>query len=295
MAKQEFSWVNTHKELVKYLKTKEHSQIELIKLLKSVGISPFNDKSEPDGVNIELEEIDPFTFFCYIYKYGNQKSMKYLQAIANKLKITVPSDREGIPSAQAQKVWLFPYKYARNNNEIPRLWNFFKKAIENNIKDSDFEDILKIKNIGKAKITEALFYINPENYLPIDGPTKPYLKQVLSINPSFNSYSDYISLLNIIREKIDTPFYEFSYHAWEWGHNNKKGVNDPLTYSKQLLAFLKQAKTTNLKTKEYLKMYSGTTVKVSFGQGVPARVPWISFLKKPFTTIKRSDCAQHKV
>lgn len=284
MNEHEFTWVKTHKDLVEFLKTKEHSQIELINLLKSVGIQPFNDKSEPGEQNIELNELDPFTFFCYINKYGSQKRLEYLQDIAKKLEISIPSDEKGLPTAQAQKVWLFPYKYARTNKEIPRLWDFFKKALGNNIKDSDFDDILKIGSIGKTKITEALFYIDPEKYLPINGPTKSYIEQILNLNPNFISYSDYLSLLNKIKSEIDIPFYELSYRAWVRIQNENKEMNDYIIYSDQLLSFLEQAKTDNLKTKHYLKSYSGTTVKVSFGQGVEARIPWISFLKEPNTT-----------
>lgn len=57
-----------------------------------------------------------------------------------------------------------------------------------------------------------------------------------------------------------------------------------MNYSEQLIAFLEQAKTGGLKTRHYKKNFSDITVKVSFGQGTPARVPWISFLKEPFTT-----------
>jgi 5-methylcytosine-specific restriction protein B len=42
--------------------------------------------------------------------------------------------------------------------------------------------------------------------------------------------------------------------------------------------FLKQAKTDNLKTSDYPRYYSDLILKVSFGQGTPARIPWISFL-----------------
>lgn len=55
-------------------------------------------------------------------------------------------------------------------------------------------------------------------------------------------------------------------------------------YYNQLIQFLKQAKTDNLKTKHYDSEYLGTDVKVSFGQGNTARIPWISFLKSPNTT-----------
>ena len=57
-------------------------------------------------------------------------------------------------------------------------------------------------------------------------------------------------------------------------------------YSEQLKLFLKQAKTSNLKTKHFDSDYLGVKVKVSFGQGNTARIPWISFLKKPNTTSK---------
>ncbi len=57
-----FSWVDNHKELTKYLSTKENSQQEVIDLLKAVVISPFNDKSKEGDYDIELNEIDPFTF-----------------------------------------------------------------------------------------------------------------------------------------------------------------------------------------------------------------------------------------
>jgi predicted Mrr-cat superfamily restriction endonuclease len=222
MTEKKFTWVETHKELTQFLRTKENSQIELIGILKSVGINPFNDKAKLGDHDIELDEIDPFTFFCYIYKYGPERRLKYLQKIAENLKISIPNDDSGIPSANAQKVWLFPYKYDRVNNEIERLWNFFKKAINSNITDDDFADVLSIRNVAKAKISEALFNINPEKYFPINGPTKQYLKNVLGIEPIFETYSDYIALLENIKRKISIPFYELSYEAWKWNDARSK-------------------------------------------------------------------------
>lgn len=224
MKDENFSWVHTHKKITQYLSTKENSQKELIELLKSIGIGPFNDKAGEGEHDIELEEIDPFTFYCYIYKYGSKRRLKYLQAIAAKLNIEQPSGESGIPSAQAQKVWLFPYKYKRKNNEISRLWSLFHKELKNQVTDDDFADALEIQSIGKTKLTEAIFYINPEKYLPINGPTKPYIKEELGINPKFNSFNEYLEILSQIKEKIDIPFYELSYEAWKW-NNDKRKVN----------------------------------------------------------------------
>ena len=82
-----FSWVETHQKITQYISTKENSQQDLIDLLKSVGIGPFNDKAGSGEHDIELDEIDPFTFYCYIYKYGTKRRLKYLQDIATNLNI----------------------------------------------------------------------------------------------------------------------------------------------------------------------------------------------------------------
>lgn len=217
-----FSWVETHKELVKYLAKNQNNQKDLITLLKKVGVTLFNDK-DADGSQIDLEEIDPFTFFCYIYKYGTQKRLLYLQKIAAELGFKkIPTDESGIPSANAQKVWLFPYKSDRNSNEITRLWSIFYSAISNSITDEQFSDVLKIRSTGKTKLTEALFYINPEKYFPINGPSKPYLKEYLKIDPQFSSYTQYLDILKQIKEKVNRPFYELSYDAWEWNDKRAK-------------------------------------------------------------------------
>ena len=73
-----YSWVETHKELVKFLAKNENNQKGLIDLLKKVGIIGFIDK-EANGESFDLEEIDPFSFFCYIYKHGPQKKLEFLQ------------------------------------------------------------------------------------------------------------------------------------------------------------------------------------------------------------------------
>ncbi len=217
-----YSWVETHKELVKFLANNQNNQKQLIDLLKKVGITGFKDK-DSSGDNIELEEIDPFTFFCYIYKHGDQNRLNYLQKIAEEINILpIPTDDSGIPSAYAQKVWLFPYKAERNNNEISRLWNLFFCAIENRVSNEQFENILKIKNIGKTKLTEALFNINPEKYFPIDKPTKPYLKEKLEIEPKFNTYTEYLDILKRIRGRTDEPFYKLSYKASELNSEKNK-------------------------------------------------------------------------
>lgn len=51
-----------------------------------------------------------------------------------------------------------------------------------------------------------------------------------------------------------------------------------------LTNFLEQAKTSNLKTAQYPKEYGSFKMKVSFGQGVSAKVPWVSFFSSGMST-----------
>lgn len=214
-----FSWVRTHQEITEYLRDKRHRQVELIDLLKSVGIKPFDNDQDENGNRINLTEIDPFTFFFFIYKYGPKRRLEFLQKIAKKLNFNIPNDDIGIPSAQAQKLWLFTYQGQRKNNEIGRLWEFFFSALENRVSDKQFSDILSIKSTGKTKITEGLFDVAPNIFFPINGPTKPFLKNVLNIDPKFNTFSEYLEILNKIKSKTNKPFYELSYEAWIWNEN----------------------------------------------------------------------------
>ena len=77
MNDEKFTWVKTHGEITDFLKTKENSQAELIEILKSIGITPFKDKGKSGDQFIELEEIDPFTFFCYIYIWQSKKALLF--------------------------------------------------------------------------------------------------------------------------------------------------------------------------------------------------------------------------
>lgn len=210
----DFTWVPTYKAIVQFLKDKQDDQVGLINLLKDSGCDVFNDQNSDKNL-IELDEIDPFTFFCYLNKYFKQR-LDILKKLASTINAPLPKDDHGIPSANPQKVWMFPYKYLRNNNEVDRLWKFFHKALEYDLSDEQFDDILEIKGVALTKITEALFYIDPENYFPINGPTKPYLQEVLGISPIFKTLSEYKSILDSIKSKSEKPFYQLSYEAWQW-------------------------------------------------------------------------------
>jgi len=208
----DYSWVETHKGIVDFLKKNKNNQKDLIQILEDIGIkvSPDKDKSR---ISMPLEEIDPFTFFSQIYKYKDPaKRLKYLQDIAKKLGLKEPTGESGISSVNPLMARLFPYKFERTD-EIDRLWNFFYKAVDREITDHEFADIRKIGGIGKKNITQILFYIMPADYLPIDNPIIEYLRNS-GIDTSYDTYTDYRKIMADVRMKIKKPFYKISHDAW---------------------------------------------------------------------------------
>jgi hypothetical protein len=69
----------------------------------------------------------------------------------------------------------------------------------------------------------------------------------------------------------------------------KQGMNDQNVmeaesneeFIKLIEAFIEQSKTSDLSWKSYKKSFRNLTVKVSFGKGVPARIPWVGLVKDP--------------
>jgi len=63
----------------------------------------------------------------------------------------------------------------------------------------------------------------------------------------------------------------------------KKGTNPNQGYYNELMNFLDQSRTENLGTQEYSKEFQSLKVKVSFGKGNQAKIPWIAFLNEENT------------
>jgi hypothetical protein len=217
-----FTWVQTHYELAKYLKDKQQNQKDLIQLLANSGVDAGLFDMDPQGNKFDLEEIDPFSFFRFIYKYGPSKRLQILQNIAKKLNLHYPEDELGIPSAQAMKVMLFPYRYGRNNNEIDKLWKLFIDAVNNEIKPDVFESVLSNYGVGLINLTEGLFCIDPNRYLPINAPVKAWLKNIHGIQTKFGSLTEYLQILDDVRKVTQTPFYQLSHDAYEWNENHNQ-------------------------------------------------------------------------
>ena len=225
---KQYTWVQTHKEIAQKLLQFRTRQSELIQFLRNDGETVLKDLGE-NGIEIQLDEIDPFTFLRYLHKFGPVKSLNRLRNAASYFGISIlPEDINGVPSANPQRLWFFPWKKDRIKKEVDRLWNFFEATMAENIDNELYKDVLTIANVGKASLTEVLFYVKPEKYLPINSQTKPYLNEILQIDPEFSNWTEYLKLLEKIKGKTDKPFYEISHIAYLW--NTGKVMEDQEIY-----------------------------------------------------------------
>lgn len=211
----EFTWIETYKELAQWLSGKESNQDQLIGLLKEVRIDGFKD-TDKKGMEIDLTEIDPFSFFAYLNKYKTDaRRLEILQELhkALKLKAPLPEDVNGIPTSHPLKVRLFPALKLRGENDISNLWKLYRQAIKHDIDNTLFQDVLNIRNVGKGKLSISLFYVDPEYYLSLDSKTISYLRKH-GLKYTYNSYTEYKSVRQEVIGKLSKKPYEISYDAY---------------------------------------------------------------------------------
>ena len=217
-----FTWIPFYKELSDWLFKKQNDQSELIYILKNIGITGFRDGTEK-GKTIELNEIDPFTFLSYLNKFhSNERRVEILQDLRKELKFECqkPTDVTGLPTIHPMKVHLFPQKINRNNQDIKVLWDLFKQVKEGKVNEQLFQNVLNIKNVGKGKLSIALFYANPERFVPLDSNTSSYLRKK-KLSYTYDSFASYEKLSEEAIRTLGKKPWEISCDAYNFIPENE--------------------------------------------------------------------------
>lgn len=154
----DFSWMPVFQAMTDKLSKFESDQSQLVAWLKEAGIEA--GITDRDATReFQLDEIDPFTFFGMIMKFGLAKRVSVFEKLLPlmDLKIEPPTGESGLPSAQAQKVWLFAYKMGRDPDDIPCLWCLFNEARARSVSAETFNRALHMKQSGMAKHSHYMF------------------------------------------------------------------------------------------------------------------------------------------
>jgi hypothetical protein len=80
-----YTWVSVYQEITSRIRSYRNDQSGLLEILKQAGADGFDDK-DGEGNTIPLAEIDPFTFFCYLNKYGDVRRKLVLKTLFDRKK-----------------------------------------------------------------------------------------------------------------------------------------------------------------------------------------------------------------
>lgn len=219
-----FPWIPIYKELAKALLEYRNRQDELLSIVREAAeqgckVVPLKDK-DTSGNAVPLAVIDPFTFFACFNRTSNYADRNsVLKIVADRLNLSsdVPKTFDGIPIANAQQSWFFPYQTSGRENDIAALWDMAEGAVHLDSLDEFpgevFDRCLKINSVGAAKLSMGLFWLNAHRFLPLDSNTRAFLKKY-GIQARIRSGKDYVSVLNSAHELLEEDFPNVSHTAY---------------------------------------------------------------------------------
>ncbi|MDD3601998.1 MAG: hypothetical protein PHZ17_01625 [Sulfurovum sp.] len=173
VANKLLDYKNDRSKLIGFLKELQASGLQ---------VTPLNDQY-PKGNTIELEDIDPFTFFGVFNRgIADDNRIKILKRLKEFFDISeeIPESFDGVPVLNNQKSWFFAYKYDKLENDIDLLWELFESFMSDKISGDLFDRCLEIKGV-KQNITMAFYWIKPNEYIALDKNTVEFIKQETSL------------------------------------------------------------------------------------------------------------------
>lgn len=218
-----FSWMPIYRELAEKLAAYESRQGELLSLLQSlseegVPAGRFTDV-DADGKSFPLAVIDPFTFFASFNRSivpANRVAILERCKAHFGLQSSLPTDFDGIPTANNQNSWFFAYASARKSDDIPSLWALARAAIEaglNGVTAAKFDRCLRVKQVAIRKLTQGLFWLRPDEFIPLDGNTCAALERQGLPSMAWD-FASYRALVEQVRSKLGGDFVALSRAAY---------------------------------------------------------------------------------
>ena len=204
--KEIYDWVPWFRELAK--KIAEGGETYLIEKAKQVAWG-----EDPPLLRYGDEGIDPFSFFYFLASKNtkNQRQPVY-DSVSDVFDIesSLPDTDNGVyyifPTPQSNAHLLF---HERENFTPDLLWRLFKETVQDNpkIDPDDFKNALELKYTRVPKLTQTLFLINPEYFLPVDNLIEVLSKALGLPAPSKieneikdGGYEKYLSVLKKIKK-----------------------------------------------------------------------------------------------
>lgn len=248
-----FSWTNFYEDFAEKLLKFKDDRSPLIKGLKDLAsrndkLSYLTDQFE-DGSEGIMRDICPFTFFG-IFNRGTTAENRTTLAreLGNLIGVEAdaPTSFDGIPILNNQNSWFFAWQKLRKPDDIDRLWNIFSAARLFAQSDDPgaraafieaFDQALNVKQTS-WNLTAGLFWSNPWDFATLDGQSRSYISNQLSLpvpkrTKSFPYDGDnYLKLVDNLSQRFEEDDYpvhsfpELSYRAYETSSEEESNSDD---------------------------------------------------------------------
>jgi len=203
-----YDWVDFFKSLCKAIDLIGSDKEKRNILLKEKAREVFGE-THPIYTN---PEADPLSFIYTLAQKNtkNQRAVSFQNCIdAFSLDIDLPTDWNfPTPTPQTKSLYYKKGKYIDTDGKsisVDIIWGLFSDAVNSrNLNNEQFKDVLSIINVGVVKLTQTLFLINAEMFLPIDERTATLLPTSTNIGKEINNIglAKYEQLLEFYKEKF---------------------------------------------------------------------------------------------
>lgn len=218
------SWTPLYEDLATRLVAWEDRQPELLAFLRKLKeeglpVVKLDDKG-PAG-EVPLAAIDPFTFFaCFNRNVTQDNRLAVLARVRELLGSTapMPTDFDGVPLADNQQSWFFPWAKERPADDIPALWRLLAQAVKGRaaVEAATFERCLGIKSVKIAKLTMGLFWVRPRAFMPLDGRSQAHLRRhAVSVPSVVSTWAQYVTVLAATEAALGSDFPQISHDAYK--------------------------------------------------------------------------------
>ena len=198
--KEIYAWAPYFRELAR--KVADRGERHLMDAAKRVAWKEEGPQSPL--LNYDDENIDPFSFFYTIAAnspevVSRERIYESLRGIYD-MKSELPIDRE--------EAFVFPTPprintlfHSRGRGDPALLWRLFRSAVSGfeHIDAEDFEGALAIGNVALKKLTQALFLVNSDSFLPIDQHTTSLGLFRFNRPPNRVTLPEYSDLIDLLR------------------------------------------------------------------------------------------------
>ncbi len=170
--KEIYDWVPWFKELGE--KIAAGGERYLIEKAKTVAWKA--DGSEPAILRYGDENIDPFSFVYTVASLN--KSAATRSRVYSSISSTFDMSSE--LDLESDDGFFFPTPpgintlfHSSGKGNPGLLWRLFRAALAGfgSVKPDEFDEALNLRNVGTKSLTQALFLVNPDEFLPIDEAT----------------------------------------------------------------------------------------------------------------------------